>query len=145
MQRTLWKACVPRIKKTLQLLIWITPFTILLHLPSAAELTPGAGDTKTAPSFARIDLNGRTVDLSAYRGKVVLLNFWATWCGPCLTEIPNFVIWQQMYGGRGFQVIGISMDDDVQPVRKIYLKYHPTRYKLYPSPLHQSVPAKVRQ
>ena len=49
--------------------------------------------------------------LSSYRGKVVLLNFWATWCEPCLTEMPTFVEWQKQYGSGNFQVIGISMDD----------------------------------
>ncbi len=56
-------------------------------------------------------------------GKVVLLNFWATWCVPCLSEMPRFVAWQQEYGGRGLQVIGISMDDEEQPVRITYQKY----------------------
>lgn len=78
---------------------------------------------RTAPNFSRVDLDQRNVDLTAYRGKVVLLNFWATWCAPCLTEMPRFVEWQQEYGGRGLQVIGISMDDEAPPVRAAYRKY----------------------
>jgi peroxiredoxin len=78
---------------------------------------------RDAPSFSLIDLNHRQVNLAAYRGKVVLLNFWATWCAPCLTEMPRFVMLQQKYGGRGLQVVGISMDDDAQPVRVAYRKY----------------------
>ena len=56
------------------------------------------------------------------RGKVVLLNFWATWCAPCLIEMPVFGAWQQVYGPRGLQVIGISLDDDAAPVRKLLAK-----------------------
>ncbi len=79
---------------------------------------------RSAPNFSRMDLNHKQLNLADYRGKVVLLNFWATWCAPCLVEMPRFVAWQQEYGGRGLQVIGISMDDDAQPVRTAYRKYN---------------------
>jgi thiol-disulfide isomerase/thioredoxin len=69
-----------------------------------------------------MDLRHRKVDLNSYRGKVVLLNFWATWCAPCQLEIPRFVAWQRQYGPSGLQVIGISMDDDPALVRKLYKK-----------------------
>jgi peroxiredoxin len=74
---------------------------------------------KKAPDFALTDIQGRQVDLKAYRGKVVLLNFWATWCTPCLLEMPRFMAWQKQYAEQGFQVIGISMDDDPAPVRSL--------------------------
>ena len=77
---------------------------------------------KRAPEFVRTDLNHKRLDLKAYRGKVVLLNFWATWCGPCLVEMPRFVEWQKKYGARGLQVVGISMDDGPAPVRSLYGK-----------------------
>lgn len=77
---------------------------------------------KRAPEFVRTDLNHKKMDLKAYRGKVVLLNFWATWCAPCLLEMPKFVVWQTKYGPRGLQVVGISMDDDPAPVRSLYGK-----------------------
>ena len=67
---------------------------------------------KQAPSFIRPDLSGRQVDLAAFRGKVVLLNFWATWCAPCRVELPRFAAWQKRYGTAGLQVIAVSMDDD---------------------------------
>ena len=56
-------------------------------------------------------------------GKPVVLNFWATWCTPCREEIPHFVEMQNKYGPQGFQVIGVSMDDDAKPVREYYEKY----------------------
>lgn len=64
-----------------------------------------------APDFTLHDLNGNPVHLSSFRGKGVVLNFWATWCAPCRREIPWFIQLQKEYGPRGLQVIGISMDD----------------------------------
>jgi cytochrome c biogenesis protein CcmG/thiol:disulfide interchange protein DsbE len=82
------------------------------HLPLAAQTAAhGAGVGHAAPNFSRTDLGQRKIVLRSYRGKVVLLNFWATWCEPCLTEMPTFVEWQKQYGPGNFQVIGISMDD----------------------------------
>src|ERR1700733_4763932 len=72
---------------------------------------------RSAPNFFREDLSHKqTIELASYRGKVVLLNFWATWCAPCLTEMPAFEEWQKVYGRDRFQVIGISMDDTVPEV-----------------------------
>ena len=77
---------------------------------------------KKAPEFVRTDFNDKSVDLNAYRGKVVLLNFWATWCAPCQLEMPRFVAWQTEYGPRGLQIVGISMDDDSDAARRLYEK-----------------------
>lgn len=64
-----------------------------------------------APEFELTSLDGKTVKLSDFRGKAVLLNFWATWCEPCKIEMPWFVDLQNKYGPQGFQVLGIAMDD----------------------------------
>ena len=70
-----------------------------------------------APEFSLSTLTGEKLKLSDYRGKVVLLDFWATWCGPCREEIPHFVELQNQYRDQGFQIIGVSMDDSPEPVR----------------------------
>lgn len=76
-----------------------------------------------APDFSRLDLEHRQVSLSAYQGKVVLLNFWATWCAPCLAEIPRFRAWQKQNWENGLQIVGISMDDEAAPVSTFYRKF----------------------
>ena len=69
------------------------------------------GRGETAPDFALQSLEGKTVHLSDYRGKAVLLNFWATWCAPCKIEMPWFVELQNKYGPQGLQIVGVAMDD----------------------------------
>lgn len=98
---------------------------LLFHLDgSPAASVDMAGGYRTAPNFSRVDLEHKQVTLADYRGKVVLLNFWATWCTPCLAEVPRFAEWQRRYGGPGaLEVIGISMDDQEPPVRVAYQKY----------------------
>ena len=71
-----------------------------------------ATDRKPSPSFKLTDQHHKALALSDYRGKVVLLNFWATWCHGCQSEIPWFVEFQKKYGDRGLAVIGLSMDKD---------------------------------
>ena len=66
------------------------------------------GQAATAPPLTLRDLRGRMIRLSDYRGKVVLLNFWATWCPPCRAEMPDLIKMQREYRGRGLQVIGIT-------------------------------------
>jgi cytochrome c biogenesis protein CcmG/thiol:disulfide interchange protein DsbE len=68
-------------------------------------------------------LDGTPLRLSSYRGKVVLLDFWATWCDPCREEAPHFVELQKQYADRGLQIIGVSMDDTSDPVRDFYQQF----------------------
>jgi len=79
----------------------------------AAALT--AASLLAAPmaklNFSFKDITGKKVSLSDFKGKVILLDFWATWCVPCKQEIPGFIELQKKYGGRGLQIVGISVDD----------------------------------
>jgi len=81
--------------------------------PGAARAKAVSGDAQgqPAPDFNLKDLAGQNIRLSDYRGKVVLLNFWATWCPPCKEEMPWFVDLQKRYGAQGLQVLGVAMDD----------------------------------
>ena len=75
--------------------------------------SPGKGQLigNVAPDFELPELNGKKLKLSDLRGKAVLLNFWATYCGPCKIEMPWFVELQKEYGPQGFEIVGIAMDD----------------------------------
>jgi cytochrome c biogenesis protein CcmG/thiol:disulfide interchange protein DsbE len=88
-----------------------------------AELVPGGGaeqsasplNGKPAPAFALQDLSGNKVSLASYRGKAVLINFWATWCGPCKFETPWIVALRNKYAAQGFEVLGVDTEgDDLQ-------------------------------
>ena len=76
-----------------------------------ADTSSAAGDAST-PSVVMKDLNDRDVTLAQYKGQVVLVNFWATWCEPCKIEIPWMIEFQKKYSARGFTILGVSMDED---------------------------------
>ncbi len=100
-------------------LVWVLAAAMLI--PAAS----GAGPSKPprAPAFAVKTIDGRTLASSALKGNVVLVDFWATWCEPCRTEIPAFVALQKRYGPKGLQIVGISLDDDVKTVRAFYQRF----------------------
>ena len=74
---------------------------------------------KPAPAFALENLSGKKVSLASYKGKAVLVNFWATWCGPCKVETPWLVELRNKYAGQGFEVLGVDTEaDDLKPSDK---------------------------
>ncbi len=81
------------------------------HKARGAGLTSHLTTSSVAPDFTLESLDGKSVRLSDLRGKAVLLNFWATWCGPCKIEMPWFVDFQKQYGSEGLQIVGVAMDD----------------------------------
>jgi cytochrome c biogenesis protein CcmG/thiol:disulfide interchange protein DsbE len=93
----------------------ILPMLAALVVVSSSLINAARPATqKEALDFARLDLHNRQIELKQFRGKTVLLNFWATWCAPCLSEIPSFIEWQKQWGPRKFQVLGVSLDDSKQ-------------------------------
>jgi peroxiredoxin len=87
-------------------------------------------DRKAAPEFELKDAHGRVAKMSDYKGKVVLLNFWATWCGPCKIEIPWFVDLEQRFKDRGFAVLGVSMDEEGWEIVKPYIEARKMNYRV---------------
>ena len=87
---------------------------------NAASVKPDK-DRRPAPDFALKDADGKIVHLSDYKGKVVLLDFWATWCGPCKIEIPWFMEMQRKNKDKGFEVLGVAMDDEGWEVVKPFV------------------------
>jgi peroxiredoxin len=102
-------------------------YTACVNRPGTAKSSVKG---KSAPEFALKDANGQTVHLADYKGKVVLLDFWATWCGPCKIEIPWFMDFEQQFKDRGFAVVGVSMDEDGWTAVKPYLVRMKVNYRI---------------
>ena len=85
------------------------------------DIKPWKG--KATLPLARNDMAGKAVDLKQLQGRVLVVNFWATWCEPCKMEIPWFAEFQTKYGPRGFQAIGVSVDDTVEKLKPYVAKY----------------------
>jgi cytochrome c biogenesis protein CcmG/thiol:disulfide interchange protein DsbE len=107
-------------------LVAMCPFLASQTAPQLAQPAPQVG--QPAPDFTLTDSTGSPVKLSAYKGKVVLLDFWATWCTGCKVEIPWYMEFQNKYRSDGLSAIGVSMDDDGWKSVKPFLEEHKLNY-----------------
>lgn len=98
----------------------------LLSIPSAMAAEPA----KTAPAWELKDVSGKTIKSSDFAGKVVVLDFWATWCPPCREEIPGFVELQKQYADKGLAIIGVSLDQGGPSVVKDFIKENHINYPI---------------
>ncbi len=85
---------------------------------------------KATPAFKLKDADGKVVQPVDYKGKVVLLDFWATWCGPCKVEIPWFIDFERQFKDQGFAVLGVSMDEDGWSAIKPYVQNMKMNYRV---------------
>jgi cytochrome c biogenesis protein CcmG/thiol:disulfide interchange protein DsbE len=102
----------------------------LLAIGQMSAAVKAPKERKAAAPFTLKDAAGKSVSLSDYKGKVVLLNFWATYCGPCKIEIPWFIEFEQKYKDRGFAVLGVSMDEEGWEIVKPYIAKNKINYRM---------------
>ncbi len=95
---------------------------------SESTETDASSKRVVAPNFSLTSTGGKTISLSEYKGKVVVLDFWATWCPPCKAEIPDYIKLYSEYRKRGFQMLGISVDQGGVNTVKTFMKKHGINY-----------------
>jgi len=94
------------------------------------DKAPTSPSAKSAPSFTLQDLKGNQISLSDFQGKVVILDFWATWCPPCVIEIPHFIELYEQYKDKGFAMVGISLDRQGVGVVESFVRKYRVNYPI---------------
>ena len=112
------------------LLLTLTGLATAADPPAVRAVLQPTSERKPAPEFALKDTSGRTASLKHYRGKVVLLDFWATWCHGCKEEIPWFSEFERKYGAKGLRVVGVSLDEGGWKVVKPFLESVKVSYRV---------------
>jgi len=104
----------------------------LRNLGRTSELMAEAEeeDFKKAPEFALLDIDGSINKLSDFKGKVIILDFWATWCPPCRAEIPHFVELYDEYKNKGLEVIGVSLDSNPEKALPPFIEEYDINYTM---------------
>jgi peroxiredoxin len=116
-------------KRTIVAAIALALFFFVMPATSPADLTPPSA-RKIVSDFSLIDSQGTPIKLSGYKGRVVLLDFWATWCTGCKVEIPWYMEFLDKYKDRGFSAVGVAMDEDGWKSVRPFLEEHKINYPI---------------
>jgi thiol-disulfide isomerase/thioredoxin len=114
------------------LLIFSMLISPALSVPAMAAMPASVGVQagQTAPDFTLKDLNGHPVTLSQFKGKVVVLNFWATWCPPCRAEMPSMERLNEVYGSKDFVILAVNVEEDGKETVKAFLEKNPHNFTI---------------
>jgi peroxiredoxin len=114
----------------IHLVLALAAIAIAADQPTVRAVLQPANERKAAPEFALKDSSGKTVTLQDYRGKVILLDFWATWCHGCKQEIPWFSEFERKYAPKGLTVVGVSLDEEGWKLEKPFLETAKVPYRI---------------
>ena len=114
--------------KSSRILVWMVAAFVILSQVGWGALPGGVGEK--APDFSLKDLEGKVVGLSSFSGKVVILDFWATWCPPCRQEIPHFINLYQQYRAQGLEIVGIALDQGGKPAVEPFVQESGINYTI---------------